>query len=150
MIKARDLLTLALALTVVLTVVTPVPPVRSDDMNVQGVLDRWASSLGGRERLDSAKTVHLRTNVKIFSMDGTVEEWSAADGRHHQTVDVGGLFHVETAFDGDKGWMLDQNGKVSPMSGADLRLDVFRRDPVPRHVHPEHGRPAVRHLRGVD
>jgi hypothetical protein len=99
-------------------------PAGTDGEDTGEILQRWADSLGGLERLEAAKTIHLRMNVKMFGMDGTIDEWAAEDGRHHMGLDLGGLFHVESVFDGQDGWQLDQNGKVSQLSGADLRGEI--------------------------
>lgn len=101
-----------------------VTPVDANRISAHDVLDNWASALGGPDKLEAAGTVHLRMKVKMFGLEGTIDEWSAEDGRHHTILDLGGLFHVETVLDGENGWQLDQNGKVSKMSGADLRAEI--------------------------
>jgi hypothetical protein len=124
MSRVRYAMALVLTLTVVLTSLPAASPASAEGAEMQDLLDCWASSLGGREELAAVKTAYVKSKVKIFGLDGTVEEWSTMDGLYHQTVDVGGMFHVETAFDGESAWLLDQNGKVSEMSGDELRAEI--------------------------
>lgn len=124
MLRRCNLSKRVLMLVAALTGFACAGPSGAGAMDTNEVIERWGSSLGGREKLEAVKTLHVRTSLKIFGLDGTGEEWSTSDGRHHQTADVGGLFHVETVYDGENGWQLDQNGKVSALAGTNLRGEI--------------------------
>ncbi|MCP4656825.1 MAG: hypothetical protein GY856_15555 [bacterium] len=84
------------------------------------VLDSWAEALGGREQLAAAPAMYLRHTCRIAGLDGVIQEWYTADGRHRAEIDLGGVFHIVQVYDGRALWVRDQNGKVSEAGGADL------------------------------
>jgi len=57
----------------------------------------------------------------MFGMDGELVIWAAPDGRNHADINLGGMFEIVQVWDGENGWMLDQNGKVQTASGAQLK-----------------------------
>ena len=88
------------------------------------LLAAWAQALGGQEALASFQAYRTRYAVKMFGLDGTLQEWVDAGGRHRIELDLGGMFHIEQVYDGQDGWTLDQNGKVSRMSGTNLAGEI--------------------------
>ncbi|MFQ5793912.1 MAG: aspartyl protease family protein [Candidatus Bipolaricaulia bacterium] len=86
--------------------------------------NRWANALGGLDRLKQIENVYTRSAIEIGGLSGTVEEWQTAQGQYKQSVDLGGVYRFLTVFDGEKGWILDQNGKVRELAGTDLENEV--------------------------
>ncbi len=88
------------------------------------ILSRWAQALGGLEKLKQIKNVYTRSAIETGGLSGTVEEWQTAQGQHKQRLDLGGVYKIVTVFDGEKGWILDQNGKVQELAGTELANEV--------------------------
>ena len=40
------------------------------------VLSRWTEALGGREKLQNVRTIHLRGTIETGSMKGRYERWT--------------------------------------------------------------------------
>lgn len=88
------------------------------------LLDAWANALGGRDKLTALQTYRTSTAVKMFGLDGTIQEWVDASGRHRLELDLGGMIHVEQRYDGKEAWGVDQNGKVARMTGQELEGEL--------------------------
>jgi hypothetical protein len=93
-------------------------------MQVESFLDRWRQALGGQERLRQVEVVYTRMAIEMGGLTGTVEEWNTAQGQHRQSLDLGGVYRALTVFDGERGWVLDQNGKVRDLAGIELEEEV--------------------------
>lgn len=93
-------------------------------MDAEPFLERWRQALGGLDRLRHVEVVYARMTIETGGLTGTVEEWHTALGQHKQRLDLGGVYHATTVFDQDKGWQLDQNGKVLDLAGIDLEEEV--------------------------
>ena len=91
---------------------------------VNAVLDRWASALGGRERLQTVRTIYTRSAVETGGLKGTMQTWSDSAGRHKEIADFGNLLRETTVFDGARGWNRNTNGKVHELAGTDLEEQV--------------------------
>lgn len=96
-----------------------VRPASADEL--APLLDRWANALGGRERLAEPTVIEQRLTGTMFGLDAKVRSWTALDGRVRVELDLGGgLYTFLQVFDGERGWQVDQNGKLSPVEGAEL------------------------------
>lgn len=93
-------------------------------VSAETVLDRWASALGGRERLRSVRTTYTRAVVETGGLKGTVETWSDSTGRHKEVSDFGSVLRETTVFDGTRGWERNTNGRVRELAGSDLEQQV--------------------------
>jgi len=102
----------------------PVHAVSSQEASLETIMDGWANALGGEERLADAQIIHVEYKVTMFGLEGVIHEWSAADGRHHLDLDLAGMFRIVMVSDGKSGWMRDQNGKIAPLAGMDLKNEV--------------------------
>lgn len=87
---------------------------------VDSLLARHAAALGGLERLLAARTRYTESSLRMEStgLEGRVRTWSALPCFSRTEIDLG-LFSVRQGFDGERAWIVDQNGKVS-----------FREDPA--------------------
>ncbi|HEV2689722.1 MAG TPA: aspartyl protease family protein [Bryobacteraceae bacterium] len=88
------------------------------------VLDRWATALGGREKLQEARTVHLRGFIETGGMKGTFERWATSRGEFRTAVEISAAFRQVSILDGKKGWALDNSGTVHELSGGILQGTV--------------------------
>jgi len=106
------------------SVPTPAASASSETGTLQTILDGWADALGGRERLTAVETIHSQSKLMAFGLEGTVEEWVSADGRHRVDLDLAGLFTTTLVRSADGCWLLDQNGKVSNQTGFDRQSEI--------------------------
>lgn len=108
----------------------PPPAVADDQAHLEQLLDAWADAIGGRERLALARTTHILYAVKMFGLEGTLEEWSTAEGSHRLDLDLSGTVKLTLVRTPDNCWLMDQNGKVIEQEGKDLEdetRDIFLR-----------------------
>ncbi|HSH00411.1 MAG TPA: aspartyl protease family protein, partial [candidate division Zixibacteria bacterium] len=76
-----------------------------------------------RERLLSLKSLTLETQVSAFGMRGGGVSHFAAPDRFTVTY-ILPLLTVTQTYNAGSGWMIDQNGAVTPLSGSDLQALV--------------------------
>lgn len=88
------------------------------------VLERWATALGGRDRLEHLRSVHLKGTVETGGMNGTFERWTTWRGESRMALDIAGAIRQITIFDGKQGWVLDANGVAHELAGGNLRSTV--------------------------
>ncbi len=88
------------------------------------VLRSWARALGGSERLRRIENIYVRGRVETGGLSGLFEEWRVANGRHKQNIELGETYKQLTVFNGRIGWIVDQNGSVQELIGADLESEV--------------------------
>src|SRR5262245_20793021 len=84
------------------------------------VLRGWARALGGLERLRRIENIYIRGKVETGGLSGLLEEWRVARGQHKQNIELGEAYKQLTVFNGRLGWIVDQNGSVQELKGADL------------------------------
>lgn len=95
-----------------------------EELNQKQVLDRWATALGGRERLEKLRSMHLKGIVETGGMKGTFERWTTWRGEVRTVLDLSGAIRQVTIFDGKQGWAVDTNGAVHELSAGNLRSAV--------------------------
>jgi hypothetical protein len=87
-------------------------------------LQRWAQALGGLERLRQIEAIYIRFRVEMGGLAGTLEMWSTTQGQHREALDLAGVYKNLTVVDRDRGWVLDQNGKVQELAGLELATEI--------------------------
>jgi hypothetical protein len=92
-------------------------------LSQEAILDRWATALGGRERLTALRSIHLVAQLVIGDQKGRFETWYTVRGERRDLLEMPQL-RQEVIFDGTHGWVRDANGKVFALSGADLANQV--------------------------
>lgn len=95
-----------------------------DRVRLEQVLDKWASALGGRERLADIKTTYSNYAIKMLGMEGTWKEWLTADGKHRVDLNLAGIFKVSIVRISQHCWYLDHNGKLSEMADKNLEDEI--------------------------
>jgi|GEM_PF-47197 len=88
------------------------------------VLRSWERALGGSERLRRIENIYVRGRVETGGLSGLFEEWRVAKGQHKQNIELGEAYKQLTVFNGHIGWIVDQNGSVQELTGADLESEV--------------------------
>src|SRR5262249_25981297 len=88
------------------------------------VLKGWARALGGLERLRRIENIYIRGKVEKGGLSGLFEEWRVARGQHKQNIELGEAYKQLTVFNGRLGWIVDQNGSVQELKGADLENEI--------------------------
>jgi hypothetical protein len=92
--------------------------------SLRAVVDGWAQAIGGRERLAQVRTWHTKGKLTAFGMEGTMDEWHTAEGKHRLDLDLAGIFRITIVRTPENCWLVDQNGKVSEMAGKDLQDEI--------------------------
>src|SRR5882724_557409 len=94
------------------------------DLTKEQVLDRWATALGGREKLESVRTMHMTGSVETGGLKGTFERWSTLRGESRMSLDMSGALRQVNIFNGREGWVLDTSGSAHDLSGGNLRSAI--------------------------
>ena len=83
-------------------------------------IDRWASAVGGREKVAAIKSIYREATVELMGgMQGTIKAWHTADGKYRKEEQVGSYSTVET-FDGTNGSSEQNGAPVHAMAGPEL------------------------------
>ncbi len=83
-------------------------------------LDLWAAALGGRERLEAVRTLHLSGSFRTGGLEGTYERWATSSGAFRTALEIPGAFRQVIVFNGCDGWLVDRSGTVTDLSGGTL------------------------------
>lgn len=97
---------------------------QSQEVSAVDLLEKWTAALGGSDRLARIETLYSTWKVSAAGLDGAVTEWSTRRGEAREELNLAGLYHTVTVFNGESGWLLDHNGKVNEIQGADLKIRV--------------------------
>jgi hypothetical protein len=88
------------------------------------VLDQWAAALGGRDRLASIGTMHSHARAELFGLEGSLEEWFTADGKHRLDLDLSGVYTMTVVTTQQHSWYSEQKGAAVEQEGKDLEDEV--------------------------
>jgi len=83
------------------------------------VLDRYIQAIGGREAVESVKSMRIQLTLQAFELPGTTIAWSRKPDRHVTETTLG-PFKLADGYDGSVGWRTDPSGKVVVLDGKDL------------------------------
>lgn len=95
------------------------------------LLDRWASSVGGRGPIASFRGMHLHARTATSGVPGTRETWVTRGGLRELVTE--GTDRSEWVREGPTVWRRDWNGKTQELAGrdrADAVTDAFLRSLV--------------------
>ena len=96
----------------------------AETLSLDTVVERWADAMGGRDKIERVNLIHSTASVKIMGLDGTLHEWTSTDGRHQIDLNLADIFKIVIASDNGSGWKRDQNGKLSALSGQELKDEI--------------------------
>jgi len=94
-------------------------------METKQRLTRLAQALGGLENLEKIESLYIRGSVKMGGLSGTSEEWQTARGQHKASINLANVYKNTTIYDGSRGWVVNQNGKVIALAGTPLEDEIL-------------------------
>jgi hypothetical protein len=89
-------------------------------------IDRWAQTVGGRDKLAGIKAIYREATVEFGPYRGTLKVWHTADGKYRKEEQVATFSSTET-FDGREGFV--QQGEEPPhkMTPSELAQATSKR-----------------------
>jgi len=96
--------------------------------DVDQVLQRFVSVLGGEKELETIRTMTLRGTIDLpdFKANGTTLEYFKYPDHFVAVTDIQGHGSTKLVYDGREGWQVDPQNGLTQVTGADL-ADVRRR-----------------------
>lgn len=82
-------------------------------------IDRWATALGGREKLANVTAVYREATMHVGEYDGWLKAWHTADGKYRKDEQVAAFSNVEV-FDGTSGTIQRGPGAARAMEGPEI------------------------------
>src|SRR4051812_38487183 len=81
-------------------------------------VERWATAVGGREKVGAIQAIYREATIKVSGFEGTIKAWHTADGRYRKEEQVALYSSIET-FDGTNATV--QKGSAPPrkLEGAE-------------------------------
>jgi hypothetical protein len=92
------------------------------------IVDRWASAVGGREKVAAVKSTYREATIEVGGFTGTIKAWHSADGRYRKEEQVG-MYSTVEIFDGTNGTL--QQGAAPPRRMEGAELERARSTPSP-------------------
>jgi hypothetical protein len=89
------------------------------DPSATTLLDVWATSIGGRDKVAALGALHLRGSYTKGGIRGTIDLWETPRGERREELQLAFL-HELRVFDGSRGWLVDRNGEVRDLDGFEL------------------------------
>ncbi len=86
-----------------------------------GPIDRWASAVGGREKVGAVKSIYREGTITFGGLTGSIKVWRTADGKYRKEEQVGPYTSIET-FDGANGSVQEGVSAPRAVTGADLGI----------------------------
>ena len=86
------------------------------------VITRHVTAMGGEAAYKAVKSIHVRGTFEMAAQNisGTLEIMSARPDKLLTRVDISGVGHVETGYDGKVGWSIDPMSGPSVLAGRQL------------------------------
>lgn len=96
--------------------------------NVDQVLQRFVTALGGQKQLEKIHTMTLRGRLDLpdLKATGTTEEYFKYPDHFAAISNIVGMGASKLVYDGKEGWTVDPQNKLAQVTGADL-ADIQRR-----------------------
>ena len=89
-------------------------------MNVADVLQSWRQALG---RLAAVNNVYQRATLETGGLSGTYETWQLPSGERRAAFNLGDVYSELRVYDGERGWIKDQNGLVRELADSELETE---------------------------
>ena len=87
---------------------------------------RWATAVGGREKVAAIKAVYREATLEFGAYHGTIKVWHTADGKYRKEEKIGDQAVIEI-FDGTKGSLQEGDGPAREMTSAELEISKAKR-----------------------
>jgi hypothetical protein len=98
---------------------------QASQITTETILSRLAQALGGPERLGEVENIYTRGTLEVAGLRGKIEEWQTARGQHKQWIDLGPAYKNTIIFNGGRGWVIDRNNQITPLSGVSLEEEIL-------------------------
>ena len=89
------------------------------------IIDKYLENIGGKDKLESIKSLHIQASTKAQGMDLPIEIYMTKDGKQLITAEIQGKKFVQVAFDGNTAWhtnfMNMKNEKMDKESTENLK-----------------------------
>src|SRR5918911_5594642 len=89
-------------------------------------IDRWASAVGGRDKVAAIKALYREATVEFGGYQGTLKVWHTADGKYRKEEQVATFSTIET-FDGVNGTIQQGDEPPRKMTGGELEQTLSKR-----------------------
>jgi len=87
------------------------------------ILERHLTSLGGREAVAAVKSSRVYSSIKYMDIEGKSVSWLVLPNRFRSRIDLG-IFGEEKGFDGIVAWAVDANGIVRHESAEEMKPTI--------------------------
>lgn len=84
-------------------------------------LDRWATAVGGREKIAAIRSIYREATLEVSGFTGSIKVWHTAEGKYRKEEQVAAFSSIET-FDGTNGMVQQGAGAPRPMTGPELEV----------------------------
>jgi hypothetical protein len=98
---------------------------QANQLTTETILSRVAQALGGFESLGQVENIYTRATLEVAGLRGQIEDWQTARGQHKERVDLGAAYQNTIIFDGGRGWEIDRNRELKPLSGVSLEEEIL-------------------------
>ncbi|HYW74836.1 MAG TPA: hypothetical protein VE961_27670 [Pyrinomonadaceae bacterium] len=95
-------------------------------LGVDNPIQRWATAVGGREKVAAIKSIYREATVEVGGYQGTLKVWHTADGKYRKEEQVATYSAVET-FDGVNGFVKQGDAPAHQMTREELALATSKR-----------------------
>lgn len=80
-------------------------------------IDRWATAVGGREKVAAVKAVYREASIDVAGYQGSIKAWHTPEGKYRKEEQIGIFSTIET-FDGTNGTLQRASAPPQKMSAA--------------------------------
>lgn len=112
------------AVAAALVVASSGRPVAAQDSlpTARALVDRYVAAMGGEAAFAKVTSIHATGRVEIpqQGISGTADVETARPNKAKLVIEVGGIGHIETGFDGRVGWNIDPQSGPTLATGDEL------------------------------
>ena len=112
------------AISAALVVLSSGRPVVAQDAlpSARAIVDRYVAAMGGEAAFAKVTSIHAVGTVRIpqQGISGTADVQTARPNKALLVIEVGGIGHIETGFDGKVGWNIDPQSGPKLATGDEL------------------------------
>ena len=88
-------------------------------MDIAEVLQNWWRALGHA----ATSSVYQRATVETGGLSGVYETWQLSSGERRAAFNLGDVYGELRVYDGERGWVKDQNGLVRELADSELETE---------------------------
>ncbi len=88
-------------------------------MDIADLLHNWRRALG----YVTVGSVYQRMTLETGGLSGTYEIWQQPSGERKEAFNLGDIYSELRVYDGERGWIKDQNGLVRELADSELEAE---------------------------